>query len=294
MSLSNTKLWTALVTPLTAEQNVDVISLEKIVKEQEDAGNGLLYCGSTGEALNLTLEERKQIVEFGDEREKKSPMMVGVGGANLKATLEWIEYLNSKKNIDAYLLVVPLYAKPDEEGQYLWFKTLMDASEKPVMLYNVPGRTGKKLPFRVVERLKDHPKLWALKEASGSAQEFAGYRQAMGDKALYCGDDGLLPQFAPIGCQGLVSVAGNAWPKATARYVEQCLEGNLTIRDAYLWQKAADTLFITSNPTPVKRLLSELGRISSPTMRLPLSQHDLRETTVLMDANKTINQWMEA
>ena len=162
MKLLDYNLWTALITPLTPGHQVDLESLGRLIKEQCEAKNGLLILGSTGEALNLSLADRKKIVEFSIAQKPTSPLMIGVGGHDLQDQIAWVEWLETK-NIDAYLMVTPIYAKPGTYGQYEWFKTLMDKVSRPVMLYNVPGRASMTLSYKTVEMLKDHKNYWAIK-----------------------------------------------------------------------------------------------------------------------------------
>jgi len=289
--MSNVKdfaLWTALVTPLKTDGLVDLESLTTLVKQQDAAKNGLLILGSTAEALNLTLKNKKAIIEHVINLKPSSPIMVGVGGHLQEECLEWIAYLETL-SIHAYLFVTPLYAKPGPEGQYEWFKTLMDKVTKPVMLYNVPGRTAVPMSTEAVARLKDHKNYWAIKEASGSVEKFKEFLKASGNKPVYCGDDALLSDFVAAGSCGLISVASNAWPKETHLYVQQCL--NKTFDAKELWTKASNSLFVTSNPVPVKRLLAERGDIASSRMAPPLSALDMKSAAPVLDADKEVKRW---
>jgi 4-hydroxy-tetrahydrodipicolinate synthase len=290
MNLTNYSLWTAVVTPLNSQGTVDYPALTKLLKEQALAENGILILGSTGEALNLSLENKKQIIHHTMELKLSVPVMAGVGGHQLEETLDWIHFLEQYP-LSAYLMVTPLYAKPGAQGQYEWFKTLMDAGTKPVMLYNVPGRTACPLNLECVSRLANHPKFWSIKEASGSVEKFKEYLKAAGGKPVYCGDDALMPEFAMAGSLGLVSVAANAWPKATHQYVKMCL--NKTFDDKELWTRASNSLFVASNPVPVKRLLFETGKISSPTMVAPLHHEDMKDITPIMEAHQAIKNWSQ-
>ncbi len=288
MNLNQYKLWTAVVTPLNEQHQVDYETLTHIIKDQCEANNGLLILGSTGEALNITLDEKKKIVEHVIKLNPTSPIMVGVGGHQLQETMEWVNYLETQK-IHAYLMVTPLYAKPGPIGQFQWFKSLMDVSTKPVMLYNVPGRTAVALAPEAVSQLSHHKNFWAIKEASGSVEKFKEYLKAANGKAVYCGDDALMPEFALAGSAGLVSVASNSWPKETNLYVEKCL--NKSFDDKSLWTEASNSLFIVSNPVPVKRLMFEAGKIKTPFMFAPLSHEDLKETRKLVEANDNVKAW---
>lgn len=273
---------------MRADGSVDYRSFETILREQEEAGNALLILGSTGEALNLEPGERKDILDFVTGLGVGVPVMVGVGGTNLRKTAAWIDYLNALPGLHAYLLVTPLYAKPGDHGQRQWFGTLLDRAERPAMLYNVPSRTGVALSHRAVHWLSEHPRLWAIKEASGSAEEFARYGRDAPRARLYSGDDALLPAFSALGANGLVSVAANAWPEQTREYVLQNLAG--TFADHELWDAACRALFSASNPVPLKVLLARLGRIRHPVLRPPLSADDMTGMETLLAYHRKITE----
>lgn len=280
-------LWTALVTPLTSNDKIDFDSLKSLCHEQEKNKIGILILGSTGEALNLDLEEKKEIINFVTELNLKVPLMAGIGGHNVNETLSWLSFLEGK-NIDAYLMVTPLYAKPGIMGQTNWFKTLMDKATRPCMLYNVPSRTGVQLHPEVIGHLKDHKNLWALKEASGDPTRTQKYHQEKNDLVVYCGDDGLMLDYAKNGAKGLVSVASNVWPQKTRKYVEDSLKEHVNNLEKF--QKCFDALFIASNPVPAKFLLSYQKRIQSSKMRLPLDEADLIKKDVVLDADKLMQE----
>lgn len=290
MNLNDYPLWTAIVTPFLEDGSLDKQSFAGLLKEQEEARNGVLVLGSTGEALNLTSEEKNGVLNFALEQELTVPVMIGVGGSDLESTTKWIEHLNTLP-IQSMLLVTPLYAKPETEGQYLWFKKLLDTAKHPCMLYNVPSRTGKSLSYDAVRRLAGHENFWALKEASGSVEDFKKYRESAPSIDIYSGDDGMLPAFCEHGCKGLVSVSSNAWPKQTAEYVRQSINGKLTSGDASLWDACASALFCVSNPIPVKRLLKEENRIKTAVLKLPLSHLDLSQAATVLEASTRINNW---
>ncbi|MBC7540959.1 MAG: 4-hydroxy-tetrahydrodipicolinate synthase [Bacteriovorax sp.] len=283
-------LWTAIVTPMNDDSTVDYPSFEKILREQEAAQNGVVILGSTGEALNLTKEECKKVLEYGLSLKLNIPVMTGIGGFNQKEILEYVTYLNTLP-LDAYLVVTPLYAKPGEHGQTGWFKAILDLSTKPCMLYNVPGRTGVKMNFNAVKNLSGHKNLWAIKEASGSVEDFKKYVEAAPKARVYSGDDGMVPDYTPNGCVGLVSVAGNCWPVETRAYVVKSLEIKLTPAEIDLWKKACDTLFIAANPVPVKNIMQVQGRIKTNVLRSPLSHKDFADNSPVVEANKKIQTW---
>lgn len=292
-NFKNTKLWTAVVTPMKSDAAIDYPALEKLLREQEQAGNGILLLGSTGESLNLSEKEKREYLDFALKLNLKAPLMVGVGGINLPETIEWVTYV-SKLPIHALLLVTPLYAKPGVNGQYHWFKSLLDATDKACMLYNVPGRTAKSLEWDAVAKLDGHPNFWAIKEASGNPEHFERYVKACPKAAVFSGDDPLLPSFVPYGCQGLVSVASNIWPAATQRYTELALAKKLSGEEVKLWSDCTNALFLDGNPVTPKALLALLARIPGPTCRAPLSHLDFKHEKEVLAADKKINEWMSA
>lgn len=290
MNLNQFPLWTAIITPLNEDCSVDFESLGTLLKDQNDANNGILILGSTGEALNLDSEEKKDILHFALEQKLNVPLMVGVGGINQKETLNWISYLESLP-VHAYLMVTPPYAKPGPVGQTNWFKTLLGASTRPSVLYNVPGRTGTSLSLDTVENLKTHPLFFGIKEASGSTQDFKNYFDRASGKTLYCGDDALLPEFSELGALGLISVAGNLWPKATRLYVDLALENKLTEDEKVLWRNSSKALFLASNPVPVKVLLKQIGQIKTSKVRPPLSDEEKFDWNKLNTVHAAITNW---
>lgn len=269
--------------------SIDYTALTRLVREQEQAGNGILILGSTGEALALDLEEQQAVVTHVTALNLSVPLMVGVGGFNLSQQRQWLNFCNQHP-IDAYLLGAPLYAKPGVQGQLNWYSTLLDASDKPCMLYNVPGRAAVSIAAGVLAQLQQHPQCWALKEASGDIAQFEAYRQAAPELAIFSGDDALIPYFAQAGAAGLVSVAANVWPQQTQYLVQQCLQGQ-SVNAFITWRSAVDALFSAANPVPVKCLLHALERLSSPILRPPLSHHELNDTQPLLNAHERIVAW---
>lgn len=288
--LNSYPVWTAIISPMNEDGTIDYESYEKLLREQAGAGNAVVILGSTGESLNISEQERRDILDFALSLKLDIPYMVGVGGSDTEGQRKWIEYLNTL-DVDAYLVPVPMYAKPGVHGQYGWFKTLLDAADRPCMLYNVPGRTAKPIELEALRMLGEHPRFWAIKESSASEEDFAAIRDAAPHAHMMSGDDPMLPAFAPLGAKGVVSVAANAWPKATHVYAEQCLAGTLKERD--LWQDATESLFVASNPVPVKALLADQERIKTPIVRTPLSEKDMTQFERVRQADENIQTWME-
>lgn len=288
--MTNTKLWTALVTPMQPDGQIDFDDLESLVRRQEKAGNGILLIGSTGEGLALDDDEKRSIVEHVADMNLTVPVMAGVGGFNIENQKKWIRHCN-RLDIDALLLVTPLYSKPGPVGQTEWFNALLNVAEKPCMIYNIPGRTGARIPPSVFQKIENHPNFWSIKEASGSIEDYQAFREAIPETPIYSGDDGLLPFFSVAGCSGLVSVASNVWPEATNLYVQKCLKGQ-TESLFPLWKHATEMLFSVSNPIPAKMLLVEKGLIKNPALRMPLTISELDSTHDLISIDKEISDWL--
>ncbi|BBN83099.1 4-hydroxy-tetrahydrodipicolinate synthase [Pseudoalteromonas sp. A25] len=287
--LSNYPLWTALVTPFDAQGQVDYDTLSTLVAEQQSANNGLLILGSTGEGLALSQGEQRTIVEHVCALSPSVPIMVAVGGFNLAEQLEWLAFCDTLP-IDAYLLGSPLYAKPGIVGQTQWFDALLGATERPCMIYNVPGRSAVAISPQVLNNLKHHHNLWAVKEASGDIATFEAFRQAAPNVAIFSGDDALMPYFAQAGAAGLVSVAANAWPEQTAEFVRRSLAGTFPNLFA-TWTDAVNSLFAVANPIPVKVLMHAQGKLATPNLRPPLTHLELPCSQALNNANESILSW---
>lgn len=283
-------VWTALITPLFDNGEIDYVSLHRLALQQNQAKNGILLLGSTGEGLALTAKEHLTIVEYVCDMSLDVPLMVAVGGYNLNEQCAWIEKCNVLA-ISAFLLTSPIYAKPGPKGQTAWFNALLDCAKHPCMLYNVPSRTGGEIAISALQAVQSHQNCWALKEASGDLNKLLAYRQHCPDVELYSGEDAMMPYLAAANVKGLVSVCANAWPEATHKYVELALAKN----DAGLfplWHQAISALFQVTSPIAVKALLAELKTISCATLRLPLCQTELSTQHGLLAIDQKIQQWL--
>ncbi len=284
-------LWTALITPLHEDGTIDYFSLDKVVKEQDSAGNGILLIGSTGEGLSLSETERRAIVTHVMKTRPVVPIMAGVGGFGLEEELDWIRYCEDV-GVDCFLLGSPIYSKPGPVGQEAWYRTLLDQSTKPCMIYNIPGRSAVDLSLSALKNLENHPNFWAVKEASGSTESFANYVETLPTIKVFSGDDALLPDFAELGAVGLVSVGANAWPSATADFVKATLKYPSEPANKG-WACAFNSMFLVSNPIPVKCLMAHLGRIETNVLRLPLVATELTNLTPLIEADAWVQKWFQ-
>ncbi|ASP47465.1 4-hydroxy-tetrahydrodipicolinate synthase [Cognaticolwellia beringensis] len=284
-------VWTALITPLFANDEIDYVSLRNLVLQQNAAHNGILLLGSTGEGLALTAQEHLSIVKYVCAMTLQVPLMVAVGGYNLNEQLAWIEECNQLP-INAYLLASPIYAKPGPVGQTLWFKSLLDAANFPCMLYNVPSRSSVEITITALQQVQNHKNCWALKEASGDLHKLLAYKEHCPSIDLYSGEDAMMPYLAGAGVKGLVSVSSNVWPEASRQYVAMAL-AHQNVSLFPLWHKAITALFQVANPIPVKVLMAELNMISSAKLRLPLCQEEISAQHGLLDTHRQIQQWLE-
>jgi len=264
----------ALVTPMGPDGAVDYACLERLVDWHLAAGtDGLVIAGTTGESATLTKAEHVEVIRVAAERVAgKIPVIAGTGSNSTAQTVDLSRAVGSLP-IDAYLIVVPYYNKPTQEGMYRHFCAVADAVDKPVMLYNVPGRTVADLLPPTVGRLAQHPRIFGIKEASGDLARVAQIRAVAGSAfALYSGDDASARQFIGLGGQGVVSVTANVAPAEMAQMCRAALAGRgeeAAQLDSRLAPLHRD-LFLESNPIPVKWVLERMGRIPSG-IRLPLT-----------------------
>lgn len=264
----------ALVTPFDGRDRVDFAALKRLIDFHVDAGSdGLVIAGTTGESATLEKDEHVRLiakaVELADGR---IPVIAGTGSNSTAQTMS-LSRAVGRYDIDAYLLVVPYYNKPTQEGMFRHFSTVADAVDKPVMLYNVPGRTASDLMPETVARLAAHDNIFGIKEATGDMARLDAIREQAGENfRLYSGDDFTALEFMLQGGHGVVTVTGNVVPAGFAELCELALAGEedeARAVDARL-QPLNKALFAESNPIPVKWAVSELGLIE-PHIRLPLT-----------------------
>ena len=186
-------------------------------------------------------------------------------------------------------MVTPLYAKPGVQGQIQWFQELMNTVTKPVMLYNVPRRTGTSLQREALKILKDHPNFGRSKKPVVQPKNLRNTSKRYLHHPYLAVMMECFLEYAVIGAKGLVSVASNVRPEKTNLYVKRTLGGDLTNPED--WKKWSDTLFIASNPIPVKRMMYETGTINSPVCRAPLTHEEITDAQVLNNINNDVTGW---
>ena len=264
-------LGTALVTPFR-DGAVDYESYRALVRRQSEAGvDFLVPLGSTAETPCLENEEKTELLKITREL-FGGPVVAGAGTNSLQATLRTMRLLEPC-GPDAWLMVVPYYNKPTQEGMYRYFRAVAEATDKAVILYNVPGRTGSNLRPETVLRLAEIPNIIAIKEASGDlAQILAIRRGAPAEFTVLSGnDDQTLPLMA-AGCDGVISVASNLAPKQMAALCSAIRRGDLAeaVRLNNALIPLFDACFVESNPIPAKGGLHALGLCANE-LRLPLT-----------------------
>ena len=267
-------LGVALITPFMENGAIDFAAVARVVDNLIAGGvDYILVLGTTGETPTLTKDERKALIRFVRERVAgRVHLMVGVGG---NCTHDVIATLRTwdLSGYDAILSVNPYYNKPNQEGLYQHFKAIAEASPLPVMLYNIPGRTGVNMTPETIARIAaDCENVIGVKEASGDLAQMAKIKELLpSDFLLVSGDDGLTVEIVKLGGDGVISVLANAYPAETKEFVRLAMEGNTEEADAKL--KAFDgiisALFEEGNPVGIKTLL-HAKEICTNTMRLPL------------------------
>lgn len=267
----------ALVTPFDADNRVDDDALKRLIEFHiEQGSDGLVIAGTTGESATLEKREHAALIHRAVELvDGRLPVIAGTGSNSTAQTIKLSREV-AGSGIDAYLLVVPYYNKPVQEGLVRHFSAVADAVDKPVMLYNVPGRTVADMLPPTVARLARHGNIFGIKEATGSIDRLKEIK-ALVDPSfrLYSGDDFTVLAFLREGGHGVVTVSGNVVPEAMARLCRLAREGRFDeaeTLDATL-QPLNKALFAESNPIPVKWALALMGLMGGH-IRLPLTEYD--------------------
>ena len=264
-------LGTALITPFMEDGTIDFQSLSAMIEHQVNGGvDYLVIMGTTSEAPTITHEEQDQIIAHVVKQVAgRVPLVLGVGGNSTAAVVQRLGELSERLLTDfaAILSVTPYYNRPQQEGLYLHFSAVAEASPVPVILYNVPKRTGVNLLPETTRRIYDaHPqKIMGLKDAGGSIEQFTEtVNLSNGDFSVISGDDDLAYEMMKAGGDGLISVASNAWPKEMKQIVAE--------KDAMMQQRFSHLihlLFVEGNPSGIKTVLTEMGLIKN-VLRLPM------------------------
>ena len=265
---------TALVTPMKPDGSIDWEAFGRLIDFQISAGGGgLVACGTTGEASTLTDEEHKQVIAFCVERANgRVPIIAGTGSNDTQYALELGKYA-CDAGADALLVVTPYYNKATQAGLIRMYQILADASPKPIILYNVPSRTGVGIEPTTYRTLACHENIVGFKEANGNISkivETMSYVQGQMD--MYSGNDDQIVPLLALGGKGVISVLSNVLPRETVELCNKFFAGDVAgaAQMQYQYHALIDSLFSEVNPIPVKAAMAAMG-YGSNTLRLPLT-----------------------
>lgn len=286
---------TALVTPFNVDGSIDEPALAALVEWQIAEGiHGIVPVGSTGEAVTLSLPERERIVRIvAQQANGRVPVIAGAGSNDTAAAIEASKVLG-KAGATHLLHVSPMYNKPPQRGIIAHFTAVADASPLPVVLYNVPGRTGSNMTAETTLELAEHENIVAMKEASGNTGQIDQILRGRPEGfAVLSGDDGLTLAVMAAGGDGVISVISNAVPKLCAQLTDALAKSDLATASLIHHRLAplVEAAFIESNPIPIKAALAMMGRLKN-VLRLPLvpleTKHEARMSAALRIAGVTL------
>jgi len=263
----------AMVTPFKSNMEVDYPALEKLTNHLIDGGvDFLVVQGTTGESVTLNKDEKQRVLDcVVAANSGRLPVVFGHGGNNTAELVQGFDELNLS-GVDAILSASPNYNKPTQPGIIAHFKAVADKSPKPIILYNVPGRTSSNMLASTTLTLANHPNVIAIKEASGNIDQFGELIQKRPAKFLVLsGDDNLIVPHMALGGDGVISVVGNAFPREFSQIARSCFQGdyNRARKLHYLLIDFIQMLFAEGNPGGIKAAMAELG-IMQNVLRLPL------------------------
>ena len=275
----------AIITPFLKDESLDEEGLKKNIRYLSNTGiSGIVPCGTTGESATLTFEEHKRVVEIAVEA-SKVPVIAGTGSNNTREAMELTRHA-AEAGADAALLITPYYNKPTDKGMFEHFKAIAEKCDIPIVLYNVPKRTGIDLKPELVAKLSKVKNIVAIKEASGNlSQQSQIIEQTRGsDFVVLSGDDDLTLPTMALGARGVVSVVANVAPKKTVAMVNAALKGDFeTARTLhYELLPLVRAMFLETNPIPVKTAHKYLGLANGP-LRLPMSSMAPEKEAVLKE-----------
>lgn len=281
---------TAIITPLT-DNGIDYEAFGRLIDWQISEGiGGIVVCGTTGEGSTLTDEEHKDAIEFAVKRAAgRTPIIAGTGSNDTAYALELTEFA-CKVGVDGVLVVTPYYNKATQNGLIKLFTAIADVSTVPVILYNVPSRTGVNIEPKTVAALAEHPNINAIKEASGNISQIAEIAALCGDKInIYSGNDDQVIPIMALGGKGCISVLSNLIPKESNEMCKKFTEGDIkTATQMQLkYLPLINALFSEVNPIPVKAAMAKMG-FCEDYLRLPLTPMEDAHKEKLFDEMKNV------
>ncbi|HJG05922.1 4-hydroxy-tetrahydrodipicolinate synthase [Ligilactobacillus agilis] len=273
MKFDNTEILTAMVTPFDEKGELSLTRLEKLINHLLATGTeGLLVNGTTGEGPTLEHNEKLTLIKAAAKIiAGRVPLMVGTGSNNTKQTIAFTKEVAAIEGVDAALVVVPYYNKPNQKGMIAHFEAVADASDLPIFIYNIPGRTGVTMEVATVAKLAQHPNIIGIKDCTGNVGLAKLVEQTPADFLVYSGEDADALAAKAVGAQGIISVASHIYGLEMQAMYQALAKGNLA--EAASLMRALtpkmETLFSYPSPTPVKAALNHLG-IEVGATRLPL------------------------
>ena len=279
-----TGMATAIVTPMHTDGSIDYEALSRFVEFQIDSGiNGLVVMGTTGENATIEPEDQKKVIAYTVEKVAgRVPVIAGTGTNNTEHVLH-----NTRNacqvGADAILVVTPYYNKATQNGLVTHFTAVADESTLPVILYNVPGRTGCNLLPKTVAKLSEHPNIAAIKEATGSLAQMIEIMHLCGDKIdVYSGEDGLTVPMMAMGAKGTISVLSNVAPRQSVAMTDACLRGDYVAAAKMQCDllPLINALFSEVNPIPAKAATAAMG-FGADALRMPLTSMEEQNRAVL-------------
>ena len=282
---------TAIVTPLN-ENGIDFEKFGKLVEWQIEEGiNAIVVCGTTGESSTLTDEEHRAAIKFVvDKVAGRVPVIAGTGSNDAAYAIDLTKYA-CEVGADAMLVVTPYYNKATQNGLIKLFTAIADASTKPIILYNVPSRTGVNIAPATCKVLAEHPNICAIKEASGNISQIAEIAHLVGDKMdIYSGNDDQIVPIMSLGGKGVISVLSNPMPKKTVEICDAFFAGDVAkAREIQLeLLPLINALFSEVNPIPVKAAMAAMGWCENY-VRLPLTCMEEKNEAKLLELMKEQN-----
>lgn len=274
----------AIITPMNADGSINYQGLGDLIENQIANGtDAIIICGTTGEASTMTDEEHLECIRFAVEKTAgRIPVIAGTGSNDTRYAIELSKEAEAV-GVDGLLLVTPYYNKTTQRGLIAHFTAIADAVNVPIILYNIPGRTGVNMEVATVKKLAEHRNIAAIKEASGNISYAAKLIAACGDNIdVYSGNDDMVVPIVSLGGKGVISVASHVIPKQMHDMVQYCLDNNFAeatkLQIEYL--DLINSLFIEVNPIPVKEALNMMGVNVGP-CRMPLYEMSDEHKAVL-------------
>jgi len=277
--------YVAIVTPFTSDGQIDETGLRSNIEFLIERGvAGVVPCGTTGESATLSWDEHNRVVDIAlDQVKGRVQVIAGAGSNNTRESIEAAKHAQ-KVGAQAILCITPYYNKPTQEGLYQHYKLIATTVDIPIVLYNVPGRTGVNMLPQTIERLCEFKSIVAVKEASGNLLQISEIHKRCGDRlTLLSGDDALMLPVLSCGGKGVISVVANIWPQKMVALIKAFETGDLktalTLHEELL--PVCNAMFIETNPGPVKTAMNHVGLSAGP-LRLPLWAMESNNRTKLL------------